>query len=69
MENSEKKLILKKGIIYKICSCGESKNLPYCDESHKKLNEEKKCNYKSIRITPEEDITLIVSSKNWEKNC
>jgi len=68
MENTEKKLTLKKGIKYSLCTCGASQNLPFCDESHKKMNEETNCNYKSLKIIPEEDITIIVSSKNWEKN-
>ncbi|MBS3081166.1 CDGSH iron-sulfur domain-containing protein [Candidatus Pacearchaeota archaeon] len=68
MENTEKKLTLKKEIKYSFCTCGASQNLPFCDESHKKLNEETNCNYKSLKITPEGEITIIVSSKNWEKN-
>ena len=68
MENTEKKLTLKKGIKYSLCTCGASKKIPFCDESHKELNEETSCNYKSLKIIPEEDITVIVSSKNWEKD-
>ena len=60
------KLNLKKGITYKICTCGTSKIIPLCDDSHRDLNEETGSNYKSLKITPEEDIELNVLSKNWE---
>ena len=65
MEIMSKKINLKKGQEYKFCTCGESKLIPFCDESHKKLNEEKRTNYKPLKIAPKEDIVLEVSSKNW----
>lgn len=68
MESSEKKIILNKGMKYSICTCGASLKIPFCDESHKKLNEEKNCSYKSLKITPEEDVTLTLNSKAWEKD-
>ena len=64
-----KKLSLKKHQKYKICTCGESKIIPFCDDSHRELNEKTNCNYKSLKITPEEDIELNISSKNWEENA
>ena len=51
---------------YKICSCGESTILPYCDNTHRSVNERKGTSYKSVKITPKQDITIEVSSKNWK---
>tara|TARA_B100002003_G_C13591295_1_gene305761 strand:+ start:169 stop:381 length:213 start_codon:yes stop_codon:yes gene_type:complete len=61
------KINLKAGKKYKLCTCGTSQMLPYCDDSHRKLNEEKGTNYKSLKIVPKEDITIDVSSKTWKK--
>jgi len=61
------KLTLKKNQKYKFCTCGKSKIIPYCDDSHRDLNEITNSNYKSFKITPEEDIELNISSKTWEK--
>ena len=62
-----KKVIMKAGRRYKLCTCGESKILPFCDDSHRELNEKEGTNYKSIKIAPEEDATISVTSKNWNK--
>ncbi|MEN9626334.1 MAG: hypothetical protein RL557_662 [archaeon] len=67
MESSERKLLLKKGVTYKLCTCELSKILPLCDESHKEFNERHGTYYKSFKITPSEDIESVVSSKNWEQ--
>jgi len=67
-EFSEKKVILEKGKKYSFCTCGFSANIPFCDNSHKKINEEKGTSYCSFKIIPEKDIVLYVSSKNWRKN-
>jgi len=60
-----RKLNLLKGKKYSICTCGHSKNIPFCDDSHRKINEEKGTNYKSLKICPEADTVLYVHSKNW----
>jgi CDGSH-type Zn-finger protein len=62
----EHKINLKKGQTCKICTCGKSKIMPLCDESHKELNEKNNTNYKSLKITPEQDITLNLTSNAWE---
>ena len=67
MPPDARKVVLRAGKKYSICSCGHSKSLPYCDDSHCSLNEEKGTSYKSLKIWPEKDITLIVFSKNWNK--
>jgi len=67
MEDTAKKVRLKKGVTYKLCSCGVSKILPFCDEEHKKLNEETGSRYKSVKITPDQDVDITADCKNWEK--
>jgi len=62
-----KTITLKANKKYKICTCGISKTLPLCDDSHDKFNQENNTNFKSLKITPEEDINIEVSSSNWEK--
>ena len=60
------KLIVKRGERCKICTCGKSKIMPICDDVHRKLNEEKNTNYKSLKITSSEDTILDLTSSNWE---
>ena len=62
----EHKLIVKKGERCKICTCGKSKIIPICDDTHRKLNEEENTNYKSLKITSSEDTILDLTSSNWE---
>ena len=57
---------LIKGNKYKLCTCGASKKIPFCDDSHRELNDKKGTSYKSLKITPKEDINMEVSSSNWE---
>ena len=61
-----KRINLKKEIKYSICTCGASKTMPFCDSSHRELNEKFKCNYGSLKIIPESDITLNLSSNTWQ---
>ena len=51
---------LKAGKKYSICSCGLSKSLPFCDNSHRQFNAENGTEYKSVKITPDTDITIEV---------
>ena len=60
-----KKIILQAGKQHSICTCGHSKNIPFCDNSHRKVNEEKDTDYKSLKVCPEKDIILDVYSPNW----
>ncbi len=50
---------------YSICSCGLSLTLPYCDNTHREFNTINNTNYKSIKITPDKDVIIEVSSSNW----
>ena len=60
------KLKLKANKKYSLCTCGKSDTLPYCDNNHRIFNEENATNYKSLKVSPEEDITIWVSSSTWE---
>lgn len=67
MEQTKKPILLKlkKGTRYSICSCGISKRLPFCDGRHKELNEKTNGTYKSIKITPSENIDIVLDCANW----
>ena len=67
ISENTKKVVMKAGRRYKLCTCGESKILPFCDDYHRELNEKMGTNYKSIKIFPEEDTTIYVNSNNWNK--
>ena len=66
IEQETKKIVIKGGQKCSVCTCGHSKTLPYCDETHRTVNEEKGTSYKSLKIWSQEDITLELFSKNWE---
>ena len=59
------KIKLRAGAKCSICSCGLSNTLPFCDNSHREFNEKNKTNYKSVKIAPNEDITISVTSSTW----
>ena len=60
------KVKLKAGKKYALCSCGNSKTMPYCDNTHRDVNEKKGTSYKSFKIYPETDISVHVYSANWD---
>lgn len=64
-ENKAITIKLKVGEKASICTCGKSKNLPFCDNEHRKVNEENRTSYKSLKITPRQDIEIMVFSSNW----
>jgi len=66
--NNAKKVKLKAGEKCSFCTCGKSKNLPYCDDSHRKFNEENKTNYKSLKVIPRSDVELEVFSSSWPES-
>tara|TARA_B100001115_G_C15824842_1_gene410592 strand:- start:1017 stop:1202 length:186 start_codon:yes stop_codon:yes gene_type:complete len=60
-----KKIKLYKGKKYSICSCGLSKNIPFCDNEHREHNKKNYKNYKSVKIVTEENINLNINSSTW----
>ena len=59
------KVELKKNKRYKLCSCGVSKSLPFCDNQHRKYNEINNTDYKSIKISSSNDIEIDLESSKW----
>ena len=57
---------LKAGKKYSICSCGLSGSLPFCDNTHREFNAANNVEYKSVKITPEKDTIIKVTSSRWE---
>jgi CDGSH-type Zn-finger protein len=57
---------LKAGKRYKICSCGLSKTLPFCDNAHREFNATHNTEYKSVKITPDSDTIIEVTSNRWK---
>ena len=56
---------LKKNVKCSICSCGVSKKLPYCDNSHREYNSANGTNYKSIKIFLLDNEEIKISCSNW----
>ena len=56
---------LKAGKRYKICSCGLSQTLPFCDNAHREFNATNNTEYKSVKITPDSDTIIEVTSNRW----
>ena len=57
---------LKSGKRYKICSCGVSQTLPFCDNAHLEFNAANNTEYKSVKITPDSDTIIEVTSNRWK---
>ena len=57
---------LKGGKKYSICSCGLSKTLPFCDNTHREFNAENGTEYKSLKIIPDSDINIQITSNKWK---
>jgi len=62
------KIDLKKNKRYKLCSCGVSKSLPFCDNEHRVFNVKNNTKFKSVKIIPNCDVTINVESKKWTLN-
>ncbi len=60
------KLKLKAGKKYSICSCGLSGTIPFCDNSHREFNLENGTEYKSVKLIPEKETDLVVTSSRWK---
>ena len=59
---------LKKNIKCSICSCGVSKKLPYCDNSHRNYNKINNTNYKSLKIYLLDHGEIKISCSNWSRD-
>ena len=59
------KIKLKADKKYSICSCGLSKALPLCDNSHREFNTINNIEYKSVKITSEKDTIIELTSSRW----
>jgi len=57
---------IHKGKKYSICSCGVSKNLPFCDNAHRTYNEQNQTNYKSVKLIPNKTVVVEINSANWK---
>ena len=62
------KIKLKAGKKYSICSCGLSGSLPYCDNTHREFNATNNMEYKSVKITPDRDTLIQVTSNKWKSD-
>ena len=60
------KIKLKAGKKYSICSCGLSKSLPFCDNSHREFNAQNDTEFKSVKIIPENEMVIQVTSSRWK---
>ena len=59
---------LKAGKRYKICSCGLSQIVPFCDNAHREFNATNNTEYKSVKITPDSDTIIEVISNRWKSD-
>lgn len=57
---------LKAGKKYSICSCGHSNSIPFCDNTHREFNAANGTDYKSVKITPDNDTIIQVTSSRWK---
>ena len=56
---------LNAGKKYSICSCGLSKIMPFCDNTHREYNTKNNTNFKSVKIIPDKDVVVNLSSSRW----
>ena len=60
------KIKLKVGKKYSICSCGLSQTMPFCDNTHREFNAANDTEYKSVKLTPDHDVNIQVTSSKWK---
>ena len=61
------KIDLRSNQKYSICTCKASRNLPYCDNMHRKINLTEGTSYKSIKIFYDGKKQVFLYSSNWPK--
>ena len=42
--------------------------MPYCDNAHRAFNEKNNCTYKSIKVTSDKDVEIVIESSKWKIN-
>ncbi len=62
------KIDLKKNKRYKLCACGVSKSLPFCDNEHRNYNKKNNTKFNSLKITPDCNVSVKMESKKWNQN-
>ena len=62
------KIDFKKNRRYKLCTCGISKALPFCDNEHRDYNIKNNTKFKSVKIISDRDVTIKIESKKWNLN-
>ncbi len=60
------KIKLKAGKKYSICSCALSQTMPFCDNTHREFNATNGTEYKSVKLIPDHDVNIQVTSSKWE---
>ena len=58
-------LKVEEGKVVSVCTCGYSKNYPFCDNSHRTINDDKGTNYHSLKISLVAG-KILVYSKNYK---
>ena len=66
-EKEEQEIVAEKDVEYFLCTCGHSSTIPFCDDTHEKINEEQGTDYHSLHIKAANTTKLSVCSKNWKR--
>ena len=68
MINNDKQIKAKKNILYSICTCGLSKKIPFCDNTHRQIKNISDIEFKSVKISCSKDNILSLKCKTWDKH-
>ena len=64
---NSKKVKLTTGQKGSFCSCGQSKTLPFCDDSHREYNAKNGSTFRPVKIWPDRDVEIDAYCSNWEE--